>query len=719
MLISPSSVMTPRVAPPLPKRVPPLRSLYVCYLSLDDPLADSQVVAYLEGLAHQGHTVHLLTFETAPLTRARRAGLRQLMRARGVQWHGLRYHKRPSLAATTVDTVCGALVCAWLVRRHKLDAVHARSHVPAAMAMLAAPFAPHRLIFDIRGLMAEEYVELGRWRSGGLAFRIAKHAERAAIRRAAAIVVLTQRVRSVLFGEHERDDVVVIPCCADVEHIVKQRAHRVAARQVLGVGTRPVVAYVGKLGGWYMDAEMVDFVAAARDVIPGLYFLVVTQADSATIERRLAHRGIPRSDYTITAIEHSRLGELLAAADAAIALIRSGASKAASSPTKIGECLAAGLPIVATDIGDVKPLLYGSGAGLVLSDFSGRAYRAAAHDLAAMLADPGTAVRCVATAEEHLSLRAVGLPRYDALYRAVARESETPPAGAIRPCPACGAPPGRPLARFRGVGLLSCTACGLAYTGRRPSDDELRAWYADYPVDDDVRPATTARLDELVRSFASYRRLGTLLDVGAGSGHLLVAAVRAGWIPHAVEAAPRQREHLAARGFSLHGPLLGPSRLADRSFDVVVLQEVIEHMRDPATELREVARILRPGGLLYVTCPNFASLSLRLLGPRWRVVEYPEHLNYFTPSALRSLTARQGFREVAAATTGLSLADIRAAVTSDPRVGDRRLSLDGRVREAATRYPAVDALRRGTNAVLSVLELGDTIKGRYERRGAP
>ena len=52
-----------------------LRCLYVCYLSLDDPLVHSQVVAYLEGLARRGHTVHLLTFDT-PMSDERRAELR-------------------------------------------------------------------------------------------------------------------------------------------------------------------------------------------------------------------------------------------------------------------------------------------------------------------------------------------------------------------------------------------------------------------------------------------------------------------------------------------------------------------------------------------------------------------------------------------------------------------------------------------------------------------
>ena len=288
------------------------------------------------------------------------------------------------------------------------------------MAMLAAPLAPHRLIFDIRGVMAEEYVDLGRWRRGGLAFRITKHTERAAIRRAAAIVVLTHAVRRVLFSERERDGVRVIPCCADVDRIAGQRAQRAAARKTLGVGERPVLAYVGKLSGWYMAAEMADFFAVAREALPRLHLLVLTQSDAGPLERQLACRGVGSEEYTITAVEHARLGERLAAADAAIALIRPVPSKVASSPTKLGECLAAGLPIVATDIGDVRQLLESSRTGVVLSDFSTGAFRAAAEELASMVSDPATGERCVAVAATQLSLRAVGLPRYDALYSAVA-----------------------------------------------------------------------------------------------------------------------------------------------------------------------------------------------------------------------------------------------------------------------------------------------------------
>src|SRR4051794_24602004 len=227
-----------------------LKSLYICYLSLEDPLAHSQVVAYLAGLTAHGHTIHLLTFEPE-LSEERRQELRSGLAEQGISWHSLRYHKRPSLPATIFDALAGAAVATRLVRRHGLDVIHARSHVPAAMALIARRVTGCRMIFDMRGLWAEEYADAGRWREGGIPFRITKRVEAAAIRAADAMVVLTERVRDYLFPAGSGAlPVEVIPCCADLAAILSRQGERAATRAELNAGERPVLLYVGKFTGW-------------------------------------------------------------------------------------------------------------------------------------------------------------------------------------------------------------------------------------------------------------------------------------------------------------------------------------------------------------------------------------------------------------------------------------------------------------------------------------
>ena len=134
--------------------------------------------------------------------------------------------------------------------------------------------------------------------------------------------------------------------------------------------------YVGKFGGWYMAAEMAEFFAVARDAIPGLHFLILTQGDRAEIARQLERRGV-RGDYTITSAPPELLGDYLAAADFGISFIRPAPSKASSSPTKIGEYLGAGLPVVCTaGVGDLDVLITDD-IGALVSDHTEPAYRAA------------------------------------------------------------------------------------------------------------------------------------------------------------------------------------------------------------------------------------------------------------------------------------------------------------------------------------------------------
>lgn len=405
-----------------------LRSLYICYLSLDDPLVETQVVAYLEGLAGRGHTIHLLTFETSR-DRAGRRRRRHALAARGIHWHSLRYHKRPSLPATLFDVVSGSFVALWLVVRHGLDAVHARSHVPAAMALTVKGLARRSLIFDIRGLMAEEYVDAGRWPADGLAFRITKRVERAAIARAQAMVVLTERVRDELFGGSPDERLVVIPCCVDLSRFGEAETVRDATRDRLGLGDRPVLVYVGKFGGWYLEGAMADFFAVARRRITGLHFLVLTQADPAQVTEELERHRIGADEYTVTRCEPADVPRFLAASDLAISFIAPVFSKISSSPTKIGEYLGAGLPIVATrGIGDLDALLSDPVVAVFVDEISADAYEKAASAAAQIMSVNAGAAKRREIAQTSLDLDQVGIPRYDRLYRTVAAQRRQPDA---------------------------------------------------------------------------------------------------------------------------------------------------------------------------------------------------------------------------------------------------------------------------------------------------
>ena len=202
-----------------------MRSLYLCYFGLREPLVQTQVLPYLRQLSRSGIEVGLLTFEPnrrASWSRSEAGDWCDRLQADGIRWFSLPYHKRPSLPATTYDIAVGGWMAARLVRRHGYDVVHARAHVAAAMGAIAKRLTGCRLIFDIRGFNPEEYVDAGVWPENGLNYRLAKRVERRLLSTADGFVVLTEKARDILFpgcsdSDRKRRPVEVIPCCVDLD----------------------------------------------------------------------------------------------------------------------------------------------------------------------------------------------------------------------------------------------------------------------------------------------------------------------------------------------------------------------------------------------------------------------------------------------------------------------------------------------------------------------
>src|SRR5262249_14600194 len=143
--------------------------------------------------------------------------------------------------------------------------------------------------------------------------------------------------------------ITVIPCCVDFDHFpLATPVSRLAARRRLAIAADAhVLTYLGSLGSWYMLDEMLDFfnVQASRFGEP--CFLFVTPDDPHPIREAARTRGIDPDRLTIVAATRDDVPQLMAAADFGIFFIKPVFSKTASSPTKMGEMLAVGLPIIA------------------------------------------------------------------------------------------------------------------------------------------------------------------------------------------------------------------------------------------------------------------------------------------------------------------------------------------------------------------------------------
>lgn len=402
-----------------------MRTLYICYFGLREPLVQTQVLPYLRQLVLAGIKVNLLTFEPQlqdKWSSDELADQRTHLMNEGIKWFSLPYHKSPSLPATVYDILNGARFARCLMRSAGLDIIHARSHVSAAMGALAIRGTQVRLLFDIRGFLPEEYTDSGLWPPGGYLYRLTKAVETRLLGAADGFVVLTEKARQILFPESTQPastrPVEVIPCCVDLNHFRgRDVSLRDEMRHNLGVADRRVVVYVGSLDGWYLTDEMADLLAVMHQQDRRVFSLILTQSPSTMIISRLKERGIGEENYKICKISPAEMPSYLNAADVAVSFIKPCFSKLSSSPTKIAEYLAAGLPVICNaGIGDLDELIETDRVGVLLRDFNEQSYMRALDELRDLERDVALPARCRSSAIARFDLVRIGGARYRRLY---------------------------------------------------------------------------------------------------------------------------------------------------------------------------------------------------------------------------------------------------------------------------------------------------------------
>lgn len=405
-------------------------SLYLCYFGLREPLVQTQVLPYLRELVAGGFKISLLTFEPELETRWDEdsiSAMRARLQGEGISWYLLPYHKRPSLPATLYDIWKGAQFARQLAKREQVEVMHARAHIAAAMGALAKWRLGRnsvKLIFDIRGFLPEEYTDAGIWPENGWLYRGVKAVERRLLATADAFVVLTRKAHAILFPGCDDADaqgrpIEVIPCCVDWQRFrAAETLSREDTRRTLNLTDRRVLVYVGSFGGWYLTDEMMEFCAQAHQRDPRTFTLILTQREVGQAKQRLLAHGIAEKDCLVTQAAPDEVPRYLAAADVALSFIKPCYSKQSSSPTKIAEYLAGGLPIVGNaGIGDLDELMTGEHVGVLLREFSSEAYEQALDELDALSEDEQLRERCQLVARREFDLHHVGGPRYRHLYQ--------------------------------------------------------------------------------------------------------------------------------------------------------------------------------------------------------------------------------------------------------------------------------------------------------------
>lgn len=265
--------------------------------------------------------------------------------------------------------------------------------------------------------------------------------------------------------------------------------------------------------------------------------------------------------------------------------------------------------------------------------------------------------------------------------------------------------------------LCKCRDCSFVFAYRKPTRQQLIDHYEGYGRNDYLSEITIRRYHEILDLFEKSRKTNRLLDVGCGIGYFLEVAKKRGWEVYGTEYTDKAIEICSAKGISMKQGPLNPANYEPGYFDVITSFEVIEHINNPQEELKNFYSLLRPGGLVYITTPNFNSLLRYYLKDKYNVLSWPEHLSYYTPGTLRKLMERSGFRKLFVKATGISLTRLKTSSAgkeaSPSEVFIAEDSSDEQLRRKMESNPVLGFAKKIVNGILTFTGKGDALKGLF------
>jgi glycosyltransferase involved in cell wall biosynthesis len=354
---------------------------------MTDPLGQSQVLPYLKGLSSFGYNIHLISFEKSEKFKRYKKTIQSICDEGGITWHPQDYSNEGGLKKTIRQVIKMKRVARYLHKKHHFEIIHCRSYISALVGLELKRKHGVKFVFDMRGFWADERIDGGIWSLENPIFKtIYKYFKKKEIQffnESDYTVSLTENGKNEIISWPKiRNDIKikVIPCCVDLNlfnpNNIKVEDQITAKEKLKITPENNILGYVGSIGTWYMLSEMLDFFKEYLNHNPNAIFLFVTGEKEETIIKAVKEKNIDPNSIRVKSVLHSEVPLYISLFHKSIFFIRSTYSKKASSPTKQGEIMAMGIPLICNaGVGDTDLVVKKYNAGIVLNEMNEAHYK--------------------------------------------------------------------------------------------------------------------------------------------------------------------------------------------------------------------------------------------------------------------------------------------------------------------------------------------------------
>jgi glycosyltransferase involved in cell wall biosynthesis len=361
--------------------------IFISYDGMTDPLGQSQVIPYLSNLTKYGYTFTILSCDKPAKYVANKEYVEKLLIPFPIEWISIPYHKSPPVFSAIFDFYALRKTAKKLQILHHFDLVHARPGLPTLVALYLKRKYGVKLLTDIRGFWADERVNGGIWNLQNpifkLIYKFFKKHEFECVIKSDYVVCLTDAAKREIHSwkniPNQPVPIEVIPCCADMDLFNDKKVDRLLKEKFMAELNIKhddfIISYLGSIVGWNLIEEMIRFCKNVSNKIPHAKFLFISPNGHDIITATAARYNLAVDKLIIKQGMRHEVPVLLSLSKYSLFFVKQCYSKIASSPTKQGEVMAMGIPVITNSgVGDVAEIVTKYNAGYIINDFSDESF---------------------------------------------------------------------------------------------------------------------------------------------------------------------------------------------------------------------------------------------------------------------------------------------------------------------------------------------------------
>ncbi len=361
--------------------------LFISYDGMTDPLGQSQVIPYLSALTKYDYQFTILSCDKPDKFAANKRYVEQLLVGFPIKWVSIPYHKNPPVFSSVYDYHKLKQTAKQLHKKNKYDMVHTRPGLPTLVALWMKKKYGVKFLNDVRGFWADERVDGGMWNLKNPVFKTVynffKKHEYECLEKADYVTCLTHAAKKEIHTwkniPGQPIPIKVIPCSVDLDLFDPLQINpgvKEEFRKELFIHKEDIVfSYLGSIGGWYLTDEMMRLCKLLLEKIPAAKFLFISPHRHHEIGAAAARQGLSPDKIIAKQARRHEVPVLLSFSNYSIFFIKPCFSKISSSPTKHGEIMAMGIPVITNNgVGDVEEIVKKYNGGFVVNDFTDKAF---------------------------------------------------------------------------------------------------------------------------------------------------------------------------------------------------------------------------------------------------------------------------------------------------------------------------------------------------------